>query len=197
MKPKVAKGVGPKIAEAIDTLNCCTSLVFGPLNQCRVRFKHLNTLIDWRGCVALSHMPEFGQMITFCMLCRKCLCQFLIAYVGNAATGNGAVALLDNMPSMDSTQVAQAKAQGAIILARGNMAEWAFTNAISIGSGSKPTQHNPCLAALHAIVHCGVLHVIMQIAYLPRQAEVHSSTLKATCISSFCMHLISSLPFKM
>lgn len=54
---------------------------------------------------------------------------------GGAATANGAVALLDNMPSMDATEVAQAKAQGAIILARGNMAEWAFTNAISIGSG--------------------------------------------------------------
>ena len=54
---------------------------------------------------------------------------------GGAATANGAVALLDNVPSMDATEVAQAKAHGAIILARGNMAEWAFTNAISIGSG--------------------------------------------------------------
>ncbi len=36
---------------------------------------------------------------------------------------------------MDATEVAQAKAYGAIILAHGNMAEWAFTNAISIGSG--------------------------------------------------------------
>lgn len=43
------------------------------------------------------------------------------------------------MPSMDATEVAQAKAYGALILARGNMAEWAFTNAISIGSGL------PCL----------------------------------------------------
>jgi len=54
---------------------------------------------------------------------------------GHLATANGAVALLDNFPSMDSTEVAQAKAYGAIILAHGNMAEWAFTNAISIGSG--------------------------------------------------------------
>ncbi|KAL0042039.1 hypothetical protein WJX77_001435 [Trebouxia sp. C0004] len=53
---------------------------------------------------------------------------------GHLATANGAVALLDNFPSMDSTEVAQAKAYGAIILAHGNMAEWAFTNAISIGS---------------------------------------------------------------
>ena len=43
--------------------------------------------------------------------------------------------MLDNYPSMDATEVAQAKAYGAIILAHGNMAEWAFTNAISIGSG--------------------------------------------------------------
>lgn len=89
----------------------------------------------------------------------NCLRHFLIAYAGNAATGNGAVALLDNMPSMDSTQVAQAKAQGAIILARGNMAEWAFTNAISIGSGSQTTRCRPCLMTLRAIVHYGVLHV--------------------------------------
>ena len=54
---------------------------------------------------------------------------------GRLATANGAVALLDNYPSQDSTEVAQAKAYGAIILAHGNMAEWAFTNAISIGSG--------------------------------------------------------------
>ncbi|KAA6414342.1 MAG: hypothetical protein FRX49_13713, partial [Trebouxia sp. A1-2] len=53
---------------------------------------------------------------------------------GHLATANGAVALLDNFPSMDATEVAQAKAYGAIILAHGNMAEWAFTNAISIGS---------------------------------------------------------------
>lgn len=54
---------------------------------------------------------------------------------GRIATANGAVALLDNFPSQDATEVAQAKAYGAIVLAHGNMAEWAFTNAISIGSG--------------------------------------------------------------
>ena len=43
---------------------------------------------------------------------------------------------------MDSTEVAQAKAYGAIILAHGNMAEWAFTNAISIGSGMHLTLAN-------------------------------------------------------
>jgi len=59
----------------------------------------------------------------------------LACAVGHLATANGAVALLDNFPSMDATEVAQAKAYGAIVLAHGNMAEWAFTNAISIGSG--------------------------------------------------------------
>lgn len=59
------------------------------------------------------------------------------ACVGHLATANGAVALLDNFPSMDATEVAQAKAYGAIVLAHGNMAEWAFTNAISIGSGGQ------------------------------------------------------------
>lgn len=76
-----------------------------------------------------------------------------MAFAGNAATANGAVALLDNMPSMDATEVAQAKAQGAIILARGNMAEWAFTNAISIGSGLNTMLCNSCLLVLLAIVH--------------------------------------------
>ena len=51
------------------------------------------------------------------------------------ATANGAVALLDNMPSMDATEVMQVKNYGALVLAKGNMAEWAFSNAISIGSG--------------------------------------------------------------
>ena len=51
------------------------------------------------------------------------------------ATANGAVALLDNMPSMDATEVMQIKRYGALVLAKGNMAEWAFSNAISIGSG--------------------------------------------------------------
>lgn len=67
---------------------------------------------------------------------------------GHLATANGAVALLDNFPSQDSTEVAQAKAHGAIILAHGNMAEWAFTNAISIGSGMpcmQPCQHQSSL----------------------------------------------------
>ncbi|GAQ83619.1 Amidase family protein [Klebsormidium nitens] len=50
------------------------------------------------------------------------------------ATANGAVALLDNFPSADATIVAQIKAAGAVILAKGNMAEWAFSNAVSIGS---------------------------------------------------------------
>ncbi|DBA94745.1 TPA: hypothetical protein ACH3X1_002294 [Trebouxia sp. C0004] len=61
---------------------------------------------------------------------------------GHLATANGAVALLDNFPSMDSTEVAQAKAYGAIILAHGNMAEWAFTNAISIGSADDFLTHS-------------------------------------------------------
>ena len=33
----------------------------------------------------------------------------VIALAGKLATANGAVALLDNFPSMDSTEVAQAK----------------------------------------------------------------------------------------
>ncbi len=67
---------------------------------------------------------------------------FCLTFTGHLATANGAVALLDNFPSMDSTEVAQAKAYGAIILAHGNMAEWAFTNAISIGSGMHVTRAN-------------------------------------------------------
>ena len=78
----------------------------------------------------------------------------LFAFAGNAATANGAVALLDNMPSMDSTEVAQAKAQGAIILARGNMAEWAFSNAISIGSGLDTMLYDPCLLARRLLPLC-------------------------------------------
>ena len=54
------------------------------------------------------------------------------------ATANGAMALLDNMPSMDATEVMQVKKYGALVLAKGNMAEWAFSNAISIGSGKLP-----------------------------------------------------------
>lgn len=68
--------------------------------------------------------------------------QLCLTSTGHLATANGAVALLDNFPSMDATEVAQAKAYGAIILAHGNMAEWAFTNAISIGSGVHLTLAN-------------------------------------------------------
>ena len=73
------------------------------------------------------------------IFCAKQACPLSPAFVwfhtGRVATANGAVALLDNFPSQDATEVAQAKAYGAIILAHGNMAEWAFTNAISIGAG--------------------------------------------------------------
>ena len=72
---------------------------------------------------------------------------FSFTFTGHLATANGAVALLDNFPSMDATEVAQAKAYGAIILAHGNMAEWAFTNAISIGSGW-------CQSPCSALVTC-------------------------------------------
>ena len=74
--------------------------------------------------------------------------QFCLTSTGHLATANGAVALLDNFPSMDATEVAQAKAYGAIILAHGNMAEWAFTNAISIGSGMHLT---PANAEVHSL----------------------------------------------
>ncbi|KAK9817271.1 hypothetical protein WJX72_012093 [[Myrmecia] bisecta] len=50
------------------------------------------------------------------------------------ATANGAIALLDNLPPQDATMVAQLKAAGAVVLAKTNMAEWAFSNAVSIGS---------------------------------------------------------------
>ena len=36
---------------------------------------------------------------------------------------------------MPLTEVMQVKKYGALVLAKGNMAEWAFSNAISIGSG--------------------------------------------------------------
>ena len=49
---------------------------------------------------------------------------------------------------MDATEIAQAKAYGAIILARGNMAEWAFTNAISIGSGLLTLLHTASASSL-------------------------------------------------
>ena len=55
------------------------------------------------------------------------------------ATSNGAVALLDNFPPQDATEVMQVKNYGALVLAKGNMAEWAFSNAISIGSGKRVT----------------------------------------------------------
>ena len=70
---------------------------------------------------------------------------------------------------MDSTEVSQAKAYGAIILAHGNMAEWAFTNAISIGSGMHLTFANAVRTwcthyATHGILQLWLLgsHWVMQ-----------------------------------
>ena len=91
-------------------------------------------LTTW-SCYKTTSAPHFVHIEPCrCSNCNYCCLRPLYAS-GHLATANGAVALLDNFPSMDSTEVAQAKAYGAIILAHGNMAEWAFTNAISIGSG--------------------------------------------------------------
>ncbi len=89
-------------------------------------------------CYKTMSTPHFVHIEPCkCGNCNYC-CLRPACFSGHLATANGAVALLDNFPSMDSTEVAQAKAYGAIILAHGNMAEWAFTNAISIGSGWCP-----------------------------------------------------------
>lgn len=150
-----AQFLSGKLQSSQMLLSCGTPLVCVPLYQFRVQYQYLNTLTLKKVvqlcpvCLSLACLPSSVTR-------GNCLHQFMIAYAGNAATANGAVALLDNMPSMDSTEVAQAKAQGAIILARGNMAEWAFTNAISIGSGPKMAPCNPCLVTLHTIVHYSV-----------------------------------------
>eukprot|EP00884_Botryococcus_braunii_P006539 jgi/Botrbrau1/15887/Bobra.40_1s0070.1 len=53
--------------------------------------------------------------------------------VGMAAT-NGASALLDNLPAADATLVRKLKEAGALVLGKSNMAEWAFSPLISVGS---------------------------------------------------------------
>ncbi|KAK9791143.1 hypothetical protein WJX73_010179 [Symbiochloris irregularis] len=50
------------------------------------------------------------------------------------AACNGASSLLDNVAQQDATQVRLLKAAGAVVLAKANMAEWAFDPDISIGS---------------------------------------------------------------
>ena len=49
-------------------------------------------------------------------------------------------------PFVPLTEVMQVKKYGALVLAKGNMAEWAFSNAISIGSGKRdPAVPSSCL----------------------------------------------------
>lgn len=52
----------------------------------------------------------------------------------NMAASNGAAGLMDNVPAADAHQVALLKAAGALVLAKANMAEWAFSPEVSIGS---------------------------------------------------------------
>lgn len=103
--------------------------------MCEDAFKipnmHCHAVTAGRVCSFLPESVVFTVPTLYYMACRTST----MVPAGHLATANGAVALLDNFPSQDSTEVAQAKAHGAIILAHGNMAEWAFTNAISIGSG--------------------------------------------------------------
>lgn len=56
------------------------------------------------------------------------------ADVVGVATTNGAEALLDALPYQDATMIKQVKDAGAIILAKTNLAEWAFSNQKSLGS---------------------------------------------------------------
>ena len=48
------------------------------------------------------------------------------------ATTAGAQALLDNFPAQDATIVAKAKRAGAVILAKVNLSEWAFSATTSV-----------------------------------------------------------------
>ena len=109
--------------------------------------------------------------------------RFCLTSTGHLATANGAVALLDNFPSMDATEVAQAKAYGAIILAHGNMAEWAFTNAISIGSGMHLTLAN-------AVVHSSCNTWVVQLWLLGNQWDMQYGILASAC---FPCHLRSAV----
>lgn len=49
-------------------------------------------------------------------------------------TSNGALAFAGYRPAQDATQVARAKAAGAIVLAKANMAEWAFSPVETVSS---------------------------------------------------------------
>lgn len=49
-------------------------------------------------------------------------------------TSNGALAFQNYRPAQDATQVARAKAAGAIVLAKSNMAEWAFSPVETVSS---------------------------------------------------------------
>lgn len=49
-------------------------------------------------------------------------------------TSNGALAFKDYRPTTDATLVARARAAGAIVLAKSNMAEWAFSPVETVSS---------------------------------------------------------------
>jgi amidase len=58
-------------------------------------------------------------------------------------TSNGALALAGWVPTRDATQVARVRAAGAIVLAKANMAEWAFSPYETVGSALPGYTRNP------------------------------------------------------
>lgn len=58
-------------------------------------------------------------------------------------TSNGALALARWVPTRDATQVARVRAAGAIVLAKANLAEWAFTPYETVGSALPGYTRNP------------------------------------------------------
>jgi len=58
-------------------------------------------------------------------------------------TSNGALALATWVPTRDATQVARLRAAGAIVLAKANLAEWAFTPYETVGSALPGYTRNP------------------------------------------------------
>lgn len=58
-------------------------------------------------------------------------------------TSNGALALAEWVPTRDATQVARMRAAGAIVLAKANLAEWAFTPYETVGSALPGYTRNP------------------------------------------------------
>ncbi|KAK9792039.1 hypothetical protein WJX73_000584 [Symbiochloris irregularis] len=67
------------------------------------------------------------------LFCMPTLVKDLYDFKGLPSTA-GAVALEDNFPTQDCTVIKKIKAQGAIIIAKTTMSEWAFSAVHSIGS---------------------------------------------------------------